>query len=65
MKVMGSPAEDGAGEDTYSIAVVNGLINVREEVLDSLHELGRTAQQRAPLDMEWTRFLNGQTRRYD
>ena len=54
---MGSPAEDGAGEDTYTIAIVNGLVNVREEVLDALHELWRSVQQRESSEMEWTIFV--------
>ena len=57
---MGSPAEDGAGEDTYTIAIVNGLINVREEVFDSLHELRRSVQQCESSEMEWTIVVNGQ-----
>ena len=65
MEVMPSPVEDREGEDTYTIAIVNGLVDVREEVLDSLHELGRTAQQRVPSEMECNILVNGQPRRYN
>ena len=41
MKVIGLRAEEGEGEGTDIVAFVNALIDVFEEVLDSLHKLGR------------------------
>ena len=41
MKVIGLRTEEGEGEGTHIVAFVNALIDVFEEVLDSLHKLGR------------------------
>ena len=58
MKVIGLRAEEGEGEGTDIVAFVNALIDVFEEVLDSLHKLGRSAVvgQRSPSDMQCNAF---------
>ena len=54
MDVIEPPAEEGEGEGTDFVALVNRRIDICKEVFDSLHKLGRSVCQRSPSDMQCT-----------
>ena len=59
MDVIEPPAEEGEGEGTDFVALVNRRIDICKEVFDSLHKLGRSVYQRSPSEVECAALDNG------